>query len=109
MSANALVQTRIDANVKVRAAQVLDHLDLTVSDVVRIVLTRIANEGELPFGFATDPAAHDAWFRTKVLEAISDSRPAIPGDAVETHLAKRRASKIIRSRTFTSCSLPSEL
>ena len=94
MSANALVQTRIDADVKERATEVLDHLGLTVSDVVRIVLTRIANEGALPFGFASDPAAHDAWFRAKVQEALSDSRPAIPHDDVEAHFAKRRAAAL---------------
>jgi DNA-damage-inducible protein J len=35
-TANALVQTRIAANVRDRAVEVLDRLGLTVSDVVRI-------------------------------------------------------------------------
>jgi DNA-damage-inducible protein J len=94
MTANALVQTRIDAAVKERAAEVLDHLGLTVSDVVRIVLTRIANEGALPFGFATDPVVHDAWFRAKVEEALSDTRSAIAHGDVEAHFAKRRAAAL---------------
>lgn len=94
MSANALVQTRIDAGVKERAAEVLDHLGLTVSDVVRILLTRIANEGALPFGFTTDPVAHDAWFRAKVLEALDDARPAVPHAEVEAHFAKRREAAL---------------
>jgi hypothetical protein len=42
MAANALVQTRIDAEVKERATAVLDNIGLTVSDVMRIVLTRVA-------------------------------------------------------------------
>ena len=92
MATNALVQTRIDAAVKERAAAVLDNMGLTVSDAVRILLTRIAKEGALPFAFATDPATHDAWFRAKVQEALDDPRPAIPHDEVEAHFAKRRAA-----------------
>ena len=98
MAANALVQTRIDAAVKERAAEVLDHLGLTVSDVVRIVLTRIANEGALPFGFTTDPAAYDAWFKAKVQEALSDTRPAISHAEVDGHFAKRRAAAMRKAK-----------
>jgi DNA-damage-inducible protein J len=49
MPANALIQTRIDPKVKQRATEVLDTMGLTVSDAVRIPLTRTANEGALPF------------------------------------------------------------
>ena len=90
MTANALVQTRIDAAVKDRAAEVLDAMGLTVSDAVRILLTRIAREGALPPGFTTDPAAHDAWFRARVQEALDDPRPPIPNDEVEARFARRR-------------------
>jgi len=94
MAATALVQTRIDATVKKRAAAVLDGMGLTVSDAVRILLTRVAKEGGLPAGFTTDPATHDAWFRAKVQEALADPRPAIPHDQVETHFIKRRAAAL---------------
>lgn len=90
MTASALVQTRIDSELKERAAKVLERMGLTVSDAVRILLTRVANEGALPFAFTTDPAIHDAWFRAKVQEAINDPRPAIAHDAVESRFAKRR-------------------
>jgi addiction module antitoxin, RelB/DinJ family len=92
MAANALVQTRIDSAVKERATAVLEHLGLTVSDAVRILLTRTANEGALPFALAIDPAAHDAWFRGKVQQALDDSRPAIPHDQVEVQFTERRAA-----------------
>jgi DNA-damage-inducible protein J len=92
MTASALVQTRIDPELKARAAAVLDKFGLTVSDVVRILLTRVANEGALPFSFAADPAAYDTWFRAKVQEALDDSRPAIPHAEVEAHFVKRRAT-----------------
>ena len=94
MAANALVQTRIDADLKARAAAVLDNMGLTVSDAVRILLTRIAREGALPFDFASDPAAHDAWFRAKVREALDDPRPPIPQEEVEAHFAARRAAAL---------------
>lgn len=92
MAANALIQTRIDAAVKDRAAAVLDNMGLTVSDAVRILLTRVAKEGALPAGLTTDPAAHDAWFRAKVQEALDDPRPDIPGKEVEAHFSRRRAA-----------------
>ncbi len=49
MATNAVVRSRIDADVKDRAAEVLGGMGLTVSDAIRIVLTRVANENELPF------------------------------------------------------------
>lgn len=94
MSANALVQARIDPAVKERAAAVLDHLGLSVSDAVRILLTRIANEGALPFSLAIDPVAHATWFQGKVQQAIDDSRPAIPHDSVEAQFSERRAAAL---------------
>jgi len=98
MPANALVQTRIDPAVKERAAEVLQELGITVSEAVRILLTRTANEGALPFALISDGVAHDAWFRAKVQEALSDPRPAIPHKKVEAHFAKRRAAALRKAR-----------
>lgn len=49
MVANALVRARIDETLKNEAATVLAGMGLTVSDVVRIALTKIAKEKALPF------------------------------------------------------------
>lgn len=49
MSANALVQTRINGSVKAEAAAVLATMGLTVSDAVRLMLTRVAHDKALPF------------------------------------------------------------
>lgn len=49
MTANRLVQTRIDGAIKDEAAIVLAAMGLTVSDVVRLLLTKIAREHALPF------------------------------------------------------------
>ena len=49
MAANKLVQTRIDGAIKEEAAIVLAAMGLTVSDAVRLLLTKIAREHALPF------------------------------------------------------------
>lgn len=49
MAANAIVQARIDGAVKEEAASVLSAMGLTVSDAVRLLLTRVAREHALPF------------------------------------------------------------
>lgn len=98
MPANALVQTRIDPAVKERAAAVLEDLGITVSDAVRILLTRTANEGALPFNLTEKSAEYDAWFRAKVREALQDPQPAVPHAAVKAHFAKRRAAARRKTR-----------
>ena len=49
MAATAFVRARIDETLKDEAAAVLADLGLTVSDLVRIVLTRVAKDKALPF------------------------------------------------------------
>ena len=46
---NQLVQARIDREIKEEASAVLAAMGLTVSDAVRLLLTRIAREKALPF------------------------------------------------------------
>jgi len=98
MTVNALVQARIEQGVKDRAAEVLDAMGLTVSDAVRILLTRIAREGALPVGLVTDPELHDRWFRMKVQEALDDSRTPVPHAEVESQFAQMR-DKALRGST----------
>ena len=49
MAATAFVRARIDENLKDEAAAVLAEMGLTVSDVVRMTLTRVAKDKALPF------------------------------------------------------------
>jgi DNA-damage-inducible protein J len=49
MASNALVTARIDKKIKSDSAAVLAAMGLTPSDAVRMLLTRIAREGALPF------------------------------------------------------------
>jgi DNA-damage-inducible protein J len=92
MAANELIQARIDPEVKAQAAAVLDKLGLTVSDAVRILLTRTAREGALPFELIANPQSYDAWFRAKVREAMDDTRPDVSHEDVEAEFAVRRSA-----------------
>lgn len=76
MAANALVQTRIDGAVKEEAATVLAAMGLTVSDAVRLMLTRVAREKALPF------------------------EPLIPNDTTIAAMKEARAGKGKRSATI---------
>jgi DNA-damage-inducible protein J len=49
MATNTVVRSRISVEVKEKASAVLEQMGLTVSDVMRIVLTRVANDEALPF------------------------------------------------------------
>lgn len=74
MAANtSMLHVRIDDDLKTQAAETLARFGLTVSDAVRIFLTRVAKEGALPAGLTADPAAYDVWFRAKVREALEDT------------------------------------
>lgn len=75
MAANALVQTRIDGAVKEEAATVLAAMGLTVSDAVRLMLTRVAREKALPF------------------------EPLVPNEATIAAMRKARAGDLPRFAT----------
>ena len=92
----SMLHVRVDDQLKTKAADTLAGVGLTLSDAVRILLTRVAAEGGLPAGLTTDPEAHDAWFRAKVREALDDPRPTVPHEQVMTETQaligeKRRA------------------
>lgn len=74
----SMLHVRVDDQLKAQAADALAGVGLTLSDAVRILLTRVAAEGGLPVGLTADPDAYDAWFRAKVQEALSDPRPTTP-------------------------------
>lgn len=47
--ADTYVRARIDAGTKERAADALDAMGLTISDAIRLLLLRVADEHRLPF------------------------------------------------------------
>lgn len=98
MANSSMLHIRIDDELKSVAAAKLANIGLTVSDAVRILLTRVVREGGLPAGLTTDPDAYDAWFRAKVQEALEDTRPAVPHKQVMDEAQalidrKRRAAR----------------
>ena len=70
MPANPLVQARIDRAVKEEAATVLAAMGLTVSDAVRLLLTRVAREKTLPFAPLVPNAA--------TIEAMKEGQGNLP-------------------------------
>lgn len=97
MAHTSMLHVRVDDELKADAAEKLAKFGLTVSDAVRILLTRIAKEGGLPVGLTSDPEAHDAWFRDKVKEALADARPTVSHQQVMDEAQAR----IDRKRTRT--------
>lgn len=49
MAATEMVHVRVEKRVKVQAAKTLAAMGLSVSDAVRVLLTRVAAEKALPF------------------------------------------------------------
>lgn len=66
MSTNDVVRARIDEKIKKEATIVLSEIGLTVSDVFRMLLIRIAREKALPF----EPLMPNV----KTMEAIKAAR-----------------------------------
>ena len=94
MPANTtMLHIRIDEDVKTRAAAALEGVGLTLSDAVRILLTRVANEGGLPPGLTVTEETYDDWFRRKVQEALDD-----PGPLLSHEDAVREMNELIRNR-----------
>jgi DNA-damage-inducible protein J len=49
MATTEMVHVRVDKRVKAKAAKTLSAMGLSVSDAVRVLLTRVAAEKALPF------------------------------------------------------------
>ena len=49
MSTDTVVRARIDSETKARAAEALQAMGLSVSDAIRLLLLRVADEKRLPF------------------------------------------------------------
>jgi DNA-damage-inducible protein J len=60
MAATTMVHVRVDENVKAQAAETLASMGLTVSDAIRVFLTRVVADKELPFAIKAPSAASRA-------------------------------------------------
>lgn len=64
MGTNTVVRARIDSDTKARATEALNAMGLSVSDAIRLLLLRVADEKRLPFAVQVPNAA--------TLEAIKE-------------------------------------
>lgn len=57
MAASTMVHVRVDEDIKAQATQTLAAMGLTVSDAVRVFLTRVVADQELPFALKAPNAS----------------------------------------------------
>lgn len=74
MTVTTMVHVRIDENIKAQATETLASMGLTVSDAVRVFLTRVVADKELPFALKAPNATSRAAIAEA--EAIIQSRRA---------------------------------
>ena len=89
----SMLHVRVDDDLKAKAAAALAGVGLTLSDAVRILLTRVAAEGGMPPGLIADPDSYDSWFRAKVQEALDEEGPGIPHEVVMQEMRDLIGSK----------------
>lgn len=76
MATNAVVRSRISAEVKQKATAVLEEMGLTVSDVMRIVLTRVAKENALPFDLKPNKLTLETMRKTALGAEVHQAKDA---------------------------------
>ncbi|HUD13535.1 MAG TPA: type II toxin-antitoxin system RelB/DinJ family antitoxin [Terracidiphilus sp.] len=76
MATNAVVRSRISADVKEKATAVLEEMGLTVSDVMRIVLTRVAKENALPFDLRPNKITRETMRKTAQSKEVHHANDA---------------------------------
>jgi DNA-damage-inducible protein J len=74
---------------------VLERWGLSVSDAVRILLTRTAREARLPIELLSTSPEHDEWVRQHVTAALDDDK-WVDDEEVEREFAARQARSLKR-------------
>jgi DNA-damage-inducible protein J len=87
MATTAFVRARIDEELKDEAAQVLAEMGLTVSDVVRMTLTRVARDKALPIGISSIP-------NVETKAAMLEAREMMKARAMRFHAAEELLSAV---------------
>jgi DNA-damage-inducible protein J len=76
MAANAVVRSRVSVQVKEEATEVLDGMGLTVSDLMRIVLTRVAKDRSLPFDLRPNALTQETMAKSARGEEVHRAKDA---------------------------------
>ncbi len=79
MSTDTVVRARIDSDTKARAAEALQAMGLSMSDAIRLLLLRAADEKRLPFAVQVP---NDTTVKAMLEQGLSDStgQAAIAGN-----------------------------
>ncbi len=78
MTTDTVVRARIDSDTKARATKALQAMGLSVSDAIRLMLLRVADEKRLPFAVQVPRAA-----TTKAMKELDDGKGRRFGSAKE--------------------------
>jgi DNA-damage-inducible protein J len=76
MAGNVVVRSSVSVEVKEQASAVLDNMGLSVSDVLRIVLTHVANEGKLPFELTPNELTQETLLKSARGEEVHQAKDA---------------------------------
>ena len=78
MNTDTVVRARIDSDTKARAAEALQAMGLSVSDAIRLLLLRVAEEKRLPFTVQVPNAA-----TVKAMDELDEGKGKRFGSAEE--------------------------
>ena len=78
MAADTVVRARIDSETKARATEALSAMGLTMSDAIRLLLLRVADEKRLPFAVQAPNAA-----TVKAMRELEEGKGKRFADATE--------------------------
>ena len=92
-TANTYVRARIDSATKERAADALDAMGLSISDAIRLLMLRIADEHRLPFEVKAPSASSSLsgampWLPSTILLPAMKAMIRPPSAADATRLAR---------------------
>ena len=73
MATTTMVHVRVDENIKMQATETLASMGLTVSDAIRVFLTRVVADKELPFAIKA-PNANSRAAMAEASEIIKNRR-----------------------------------
>jgi DNA-damage-inducible protein J len=85
-TADTYVRARIDSNTKERAADALAAMELSISDAIRLLMFRVADERRLPFDVkapsksSRKALAEIAAGKTKTFATVDDSMADLNAD-----------------------------
>lgn len=90
MTASTMVHVRVDPHLKAQAAETLAAMGLSVSDAVRVFLTRVVAEQQLPFTLKVPNAETRAAMAEADVIACTRQARFVTAEALFDDLEKNR-------------------